>query len=97
MNLPFGYKWPEPPTWPEPGLMRIKMLRTCYGSENGLHAKEYIKGEIYHVGVILGRVFVEASEAVEVNEEKMVCSAPENKMIKPKHNKKKKIESVPEK
>lgn len=70
--------------------MRIKMLRTCCGSENGLHTREYRKGETYYVGVMLGRVFAEANEAVEVNEEKMVCSAPENKMIKPKHNKKKK-------
>jgi hypothetical protein len=46
--------------------MRIKMIETARGSENGVDAATYLAGEAYDVGAALAHTFIAAGLATEV-------------------------------
>lgn len=68
--------------------MRIKMIVSTMGSENGLHSKRYLAGEEYDINESLANVFVKQMKvAIEVvdeieTEKKALVAAPENKAAK---------------
>ena len=48
--------------------MRVKMLKTANGSEDGFTAKTYAEGVIDEVGPALARSFIDGGLAVEAEE-----------------------------
>jgi len=64
--------------------MKIKMLETNPGSEDGFTVKDYEAGHEYEVGDALGRAFVDAKHAEEVKAQ----SKPEQPVAKPAHARK---------
>lgn len=64
--------------------MKIKMLVSRLGCNDGKFSKMYKKGEIYEVSDALGFIFLGTQVAVEIDakgHEKMVKRAPLNKAI----------------
>jgi|AKVG01.1.fsa_nt_gi hypothetical protein len=68
--------------------MKITMLKSAKGSEDGNNVKLYKEGHIYDVSDDLGQAFFEDG-ACELYQEKAM-QVPENKAIKPPENKKRK-------
>ena len=58
--------------------MKIKMLETRPGSENGYTVTDYVEGVEYTVGEALGRAFIDAGYAEAVGE-KPKADAPADK------------------
>lgn len=50
--------------------MKIVMLRTAPGSEDGIRVQSYAEGQTYEVGEALGRAFCESGAARPAEEEK---------------------------
>jgi hypothetical protein len=46
--------------------MKIKMLETVPGSEDGYTVTDYVQGQEYEVGADLAKTFLEAGQAVAV-------------------------------
>lgn len=63
--------------------MKVKMLKTVNGSENGYTVSAYQAGETYEMSERLASHFVGASFAVlaDVAQVKMELDAPENKAL----------------
>jgi hypothetical protein len=59
--------------------VKIKMLSTAPGADDGIHVLEYEEGETYDVSVDLARVFV-AEEVAEAIDE-----LPEQPAVEPEH------------
>jgi len=79
--------------------MKIKMLSTKPGSENGIKVNIYREGEIYNVSEKLGNIFLQMKCAIKlvevidnepeqeiVIEKKKIDEAPNNKMIDSENN-----------
>jgi hypothetical protein len=66
--------------------MKIRIIQTVQGSEDGVTTKSYEKNSIYDVGDKLGKALVDAKYA-EAYEEKSEYRAPENKMADDPFNK----------
>lgn len=73
--------------------MKIKMLKTALGAEDGINVREYIAGDVYVTHVDLATAFINNGDAelletaAEVKQDDTV--SPENKMDEPvKENKK---------
>lgn len=62
-------------------MVKIKMLKSSRGSEDGIKVKDFKAGEIYLVVESLADVFVGQLHIAEYFVEKKSCSTPENKMI----------------
>ena len=60
--------------------MKLKMLVTMLGSENGIKVKNYMKGEIYDIGETLSKTFLKHEFAEFVKPEPV----KETKIVKPK-------------
>lgn len=55
--------------------MKLKMVKTTKGSENGFTVNTYVEGEVYHVADLsLAKHFLKCGAAVEVSENKDVNS-----------------------
>lgn len=70
-------------------MNKVKMLKSIRGSEDGLKVNMYYAGREYEVGDDLLRLFIMdgvvelvEEKAVEVEENKAIEKAPENKAIK---------------
>lgn len=61
--------------------MKIKMLRSRLGSNDGHTTKHYDQGEEYEVSESLGKAFLDEKDCVLLEGEKAVAAAPENKAI----------------
>lgn len=46
------------------GVQRVTMTKTMPGSENGIHVREYVKGETYEMGAALAQSFIGSKCAV---------------------------------
>jgi len=62
-------------------VMKVKMLKSALGSENGIEVKEYQAGEVYEVSESLAKDFLSLKVAEAAKEEKAVEEAPKNKAI----------------
>ena len=67
--------------------MKIKMLKTTKGAEDGIAVKEYIQEQQYDITEKLAKIFVDVLKVAEfVQEKELVVKeagpAPENKMAK---------------
>lgn len=73
--------------------MKIKMLKNCPGSVDGISSTMYMEGKEYDSGELgedLVKVFLDNKFAEEVKEKiqsKNVPSSPENKAVNPDSNK----------
>jgi hypothetical protein len=75
------------------GKMKIRMIKTTRGSENGIQINEYEAGKVYDVNFSLANVFVRVLRVADlVQEEKSIASAPENKTIQPEEVKQEGLE-----
>ena len=77
--------------------MKIKMLKTEKGSNDGIHVDLYEKDSVYEVGESLGKVFCDIlriAEKVEIDEVKMIQPSYENKSVAPEEIKKDQKEEV---
>ena len=73
--------------------MKIKMIQTRQGSENGIKVNTYQEGQIYNISDKLGDIFLELKYAIKlvevvdnepvqeiIIEKKKIDEAPKNKM-----------------
>lgn len=51
-------------------VMKIKMLATKPGSEDGFTIRDYVEGREYEVGDALAKTFIDAGEAEKVKQAK---------------------------
>jgi len=69
-------------------FMKLKMIRTSYGSPDGVQVEEYKKGETYDMRETLAVIFLKEGWAVKVEKSprktKDHGTAPENKTVKAK-------------
>lgn len=82
--------------------MKVKMLRTEKGAEDGIKVRSYEKGQTYNIAEKLAKIFITIKAAEPVAEEialvapdvekKDAKQAPENKAAKEEENKKDKKE-----
>jgi len=68
--------------------MKIRMLRSEKGSQNGIDVQLYEKDKEYEVNDSLSDAFIKAELAVEVKKSSKVLAPAENKMDEPELEKK---------
>lgn len=63
-------------------MVKIKMLKTTKGSQNGIVVETFLENEEYSINETLADIFVRQLHCAEyTSEKKMFSGAPQNKMI----------------
>ena len=83
--------------------MKVKMIKTEKGAEDGIHVQTFLEGEEYDMEESLANVFVGEKIAVEVRsmsfapENKVMGPVPEDKAVEPEPEMKPKLPTLKKK